>query len=150
LASIYLCLARRAVRLPVLVLALLALVVAACGVSGTGGAPASTQGMLSGKVVARPTCPVERAEQPCQPAPITHRTVSIENASGKVVASVTTDPQGQFSVALAPGQYVVRVAIVRGQPGLRQLTPGSVTVFAGKTTPITITLDTGIRSPSTR
>ncbi len=122
---------------------------AACGVSGTGGASAGAQGTLAGKVVARPTCPVERADKPCQPAPVTHRAVSIEDTSGSVVTAVTTDGQGQFNVALDPGSYVVKVAIVTGQPGLRQLTPGDVTILAGETTPLTITLDTGIRSRST-
>jgi hypothetical protein len=36
------------------------------------------------------------------------------------------------------------VALVRGQPGLRQLSPGNVSVLAGKTTSVTMTLDTGI------
>jgi hypothetical protein len=141
---------RRACGVPMLLLfMLLAFAAAGCGVSGAGGTPTSTQGTLSGKVIARPTCPVERADQPCQPAPIAHRAVSIERPDGTVVATVTTDAQGQFSATLDPGSYVVHVAIVRGQPGLRQLTPGDVTILAGKTTPVTITLDTGIRSRST-
>jgi hypothetical protein len=43
------------------------------------------------------------------------------------------------------GPYVVHVVIVRGQLGLRQLSPANVTVRAGKTISVTITLDTGIR-----
>ena len=141
-------------RLPVVgsvFLTLVILVVGGCGISGSGagGASAEPQGTLAGKVVASPTCAVESVVKPCQPAPITHRAVSIEDASGKVVASTTTDGQGQFTVALDPGAYVVKVAIVTGQPGLRQLTPGDVTIVAGKTTSLKITLDTGIRSRST-
>ncbi|HEV8190741.1 MAG TPA: carboxypeptidase-like regulatory domain-containing protein, partial [Ktedonobacterales bacterium] len=91
---------------------------------------------MSGKVIARPNCPVERADQPCKPAPVTNRAVSIETPDGTVVATVTTDAQGQFSATLDPGSYVIHVAIVHGQPGVRQLTPGDVTILAGKTTSI--------------
>jgi hypothetical protein len=130
-------------------LALLAIAAIGCGVSGAGGTSASTQGTLVGKVVAAPTCPVERAEQPCQPVPVAHREVRIQTPGGTVVARVTTDAQGRFSATLAPGAYVVRVAIVRGQVGLRQLSPGDVTVRAGETTSVTIMLDTGIRTSGT-
>jgi hypothetical protein len=129
--------------------ALLAIVAAGCGVSGAGGTPTSAQGTLSGNVVAAPTCPVERADKPCQPAPVANREVSIETPDGMVVARVTTNAQGRFSATLDPGPYVVHVAIVRGQPGLRQVSPGNATVRAGNTTSVTITLDTGIRARST-
>lgn len=147
--------AHRSKHLPLGSVALVALgtllILAGCGVSGSGigGASADAQGTLAGKVVASPTCPVERADKPCPPAPVTHRAVSIEDTSGTVVTEVTTDGQGQFNVALDPGSYVVKVTIVTGQPGMRQLTPGDVTILAGETTPLTITLDTGIRSRST-
>jgi hypothetical protein len=132
-----------------IVVALLALVVTGCGVSGTVGTSTGPQGTVQGKVVASPACPVERADQPCQPTPVPGRSVSITTPGGTVAATVTTDAQGQFAATLAPGAYVVKVAIITGKPGLRQLTPGDVTVVAGKTTLITITLDTGIRRPST-
>ncbi len=141
-------------RLPVVGMVFFTLVILAvssCGLSGSGagGTSAAPQGTLAGKVVASPTCAVESVVHPCLPAPVTHRAVSIEDTSGTVVASATTDGQGQFNVTLDPGAYAVKVAIVPGQPGLRQLTPGNVTILAGETTPITITLDTGIRSRST-
>jgi hypothetical protein len=101
--------------------------------------------MLSGKVVAAPTCSVGRADKPCEPAPVANREVSIQRPDGMVVATVTTDAQGWFSATLDPGACVVHVVIVRGQPGLRQLSPANVTVRAGKTISVTITLDTGIR-----
>jgi hypothetical protein len=151
-------------------LMLLAIAAAGCGASslgsGSGGIPASQQGtqppsaqptstqgtpptsrqgVLSGKVVAGPTCPVERAEDPCQPVPVAHREVRIQTPGGTVAATVTTDAQGRFSATLAPGAYVVRVAIVREQVGLRQPSPEQLTVRAGKTTSVTIMLDTGIR-----
>src|SRR5215467_13971309 len=86
--SIGRCQARGAYRLLVIGVALLAIFVVGCGVSGTGGTSAGAHGVLVGKVVARPTCPVERIDNPCQPAPIPHRSVSIEDSNGKAVAMV--------------------------------------------------------------
>lgn len=107
--------------------------------------PGGPQGTLVGDVVAGPTCPVERVGNPCPPRPVPNRQVRIESPTGDVVTTVTTDARGHFSVHLAPGHYVVRVAIIPGQVGLRQVTPGDVTIVAGQITSITIELDTGIR-----
>jgi hypothetical protein len=73
------------------------------------------------------------------------RQVRIETPNGTIVTTATTDVQGHFSVDLAPGHYLVRVPIVPGQIGLRQVTPGDVSIVAGRTTSVTIELDTGIR-----
>ncbi len=71
---------------------------------GTATPPvAIAQGTLHGTVVAGPTCPVERAEDPCPPKPVPGRAVVIASPAGKVVATVTTDGQGHFQVLLAPG-----------------------------------------------
>jgi hypothetical protein len=135
---------------PLPLLLLLTMGVVGCGVSGPGGrngsgASSSQQGTLFGTVIASPTCPVERASDPCAPKRVAHRAVRIETPSGALVTTVTTDGQGQFSATLVPGTYVVRVTIVPGQLGMRQITPGRVTVVAGQTTSLTLTLDTGIR-----
>lgn len=118
-----------------------ALALAACTQIGPGG----PQGTLVGDVVAGPTCPVEKAGNPCPPRPVPNRQVTIETSVGDVAATVTTDAQGHFTVHLPPGHYVVRVAIIPGQVGLRQVTPGDVIIVAGQITSITIELDTGIR-----
>ena len=116
--------------------------------AGSGGQqmpPSGPQGALSVDVVAGPTCPVEQAEDPCPPAKVTDRSVTISTPAGAVVATVTTDAKGHFTIVLAPGDYVIQVAIVPGAPGMRQDSPGNVTVVAGQTTTVEITLDTGIR-----
>ena len=113
---------------------------------GTATPPvAIAQGTLHGTVVAGPTCPVERAEDPCPPKPVPGREVKIASPAGRVVATVTTDGQGHFQVVLAPGNYTVFVvgtaqALGSGRAGLVQ-----ATVRAGQTTAVTIALDTGIR-----
>ena len=143
----------RSTAIRVLGLIGLSLLLTGCGTSSFTAASSTTsagpQGTVQGKVVASPSCPVERADQPCQPTPVPGRSVSITTPGGTVAAAVTTDAQGQFTATLAPGAYVIKVAIITGKPGLRQRTPGDVTVLAGKTTVITIMLDTGIRRPST-
>jgi hypothetical protein len=113
----------------------------------TGQTPAASgpQGTLAGDVVASPTCPVEQAENPCPPKPVADRQVMIEMPTGAVAAKATTDAQGHFTVTLAPGAYTVKVAIIPGLVGMRQDTPANVTIADGRTTSVTITLDTGIR-----
>jgi hypothetical protein len=111
----------------------------------TAAVQVSTQGTISGSVVAGPTCPVQTAEDPCPPKPVPGRPVSIQTPNGTEVASTVTDASGNFTVHLAAGSYVVRVVTGVGLLGLEQVTPGDVTVVAGQTTHIQIELDTGIR-----
>ncbi|HEV2236955.1 MAG TPA: carboxypeptidase-like regulatory domain-containing protein [Ktedonobacterales bacterium] len=158
-------------RLMALGLALAPLLLAACaqsvsgagaggavsGLSGQQGVPvvstsqpasvpnSSAAGTISGDVVAGPTCPVETAENPCPPKPVPDRDVSIQTPDGVEVAHALTDGNGHFTVRIAAGAYVVRVAVGPGLLGLRQTTPGAVTVAAGQTAYIQIELDTGIR-----
>jgi hypothetical protein len=119
----------------------LGLALAACGVS----AAASVTGTIAGDVVAGPTCPVERVSNPCPPQRVTNREVDIQTTEGATVATTTTDANGDFSVAVPPGDYVVHVRIISGTVGMRQITPGDVTVTANQTSTIHIQLDTGIR-----
>ncbi len=131
----------------------LVLLATACGVA-TGPGTGLT-GTIAGSVMAGPTCPVERVDNPCPDKPVTNRQVNILAASsatanatpqtGNVVASTTTDANGNFSVNVPPGQYVVQVGAGPGMLGQRQETPGDVTVTANQTTTIKIVLDTGIR-----
>lgn len=106
-------------------------------------APTSS-GILIGKVVAGPTCPVEPAEQPCPPRSVPNRLVLIETTGGTIVMRVTTDQHGQFRVSLAPGTY----RVLMSQDGTRfpiQHAPQLVTVVAGQTMQVLVELDTGIR-----
>jgi Carboxypeptidase regulatory-like domain len=114
--------------------------------AGTATPPVGTaQGTLHGTVVAGPTCPVERAEDPCPPKPVPGREVEITSPAGEVVATVTTDGQGHFQVVLAPGTYTVFVVGTAGALGSGRAGRVQATVRAGQTTAVTIALDTGIR-----
>src|SRR5579884_2218251 len=117
-----------------------ALVLTGCG---AGDHPASAT--IQGTVTAGPTCPVETVENPCPPKPVADREVDLQAQGGSVVATATTDANGHYHFAAQPGSYVVQVQIVQGGVGMRQLTPGNVTVAAGQTVTLDITLDTGIR-----
>jgi hypothetical protein len=119
------------------------LLLAACAPTSTGAG--GQQGTLTGNVIAGPTCPVQQAETPCPPAPVTNREVTIKTSDGTVAATAMTDAHGDFSVSLAAGSYQVQVAIIPGQIGVQQTTPGQVTIAAGQTTHVEIMLDTGIR-----
>jgi carboxypeptidase family protein len=127
----------------------IAVALGACGQISPGGA----MGTLTGDVVAGPTCPVEHIDNPCPPRPIANREVLIQVRTSaatpantpQTVATTKTDTNGHFSVSVPPGDYTVRVAIIPGTIGMRQDMPSDVTVVAGQTAYIKITLDTGIR-----
>jgi hypothetical protein len=119
--------------------AVFALGLAAC--VPLGGA----HGTLAADVVVGPVCPVQSTQNPCPSQPVPNRQVAIQTPAGATVTTRTTDSQGHLTVDLAPGHYVVRVAIIPGQPGVRQTTPGDVTITAGQTTHLTIELDSGVR-----
>jgi hypothetical protein len=115
----------------------------ACGItsSGTGG---GSTGTLIVHVLISPTAPVCHVSSPCS-SPLPHRQVHIERTTGAVVATETTNQQGEFTVGLAPGSYVVRVVIAPGLPGVRQTSSGAVNITAGQTVSATIIVDSGIR-----
>ena len=52
-------------------------------------ATTGTQGTLAGDVVAGPTCPVERAEDPCPPKAVPNREVQILGPNNAVAATAT-------------------------------------------------------------
>jgi hypothetical protein len=149
----------RRMRLGALLAIGLALALAGCAsitVSGSGAAgtittstptsgASATQGTLAGDVDAGPTCPVERAEDPCPPKAVPNREVEILGANNTVVATTTTDGKGHFSVALAPGTYTVTVPIKQGLIGMRQMSDVKANITAGQVTTVKVELDTGIR-----
>ncbi|HKV83974.1 MAG TPA: carboxypeptidase-like regulatory domain-containing protein [Ktedonobacterales bacterium] len=129
---------------------------AGCGVSA-GGSSAS-QGVISGVVMAGPTCGAEPAGSPgaCAPRPVAGKTVNIiaigstatvtsaQLPTGPIVASATTNAQGRFRVSVPPGRYLAVVAPTSGF-GMRQISFPQVTVAGGQTATVTVELDTGVR-----
>jgi hypothetical protein len=119
------------------------------GVTGDAGGGANGFGILpdgpgiAGLALAGPTCPVVQPNDPnCKDRPVAAATVLIRDATGTVVAQMTTDAQGRFHVSLPPGPYRVEPQPVEGLMNA----PASVEVTVGASFVIvTLPYDTGIR-----
>ena len=108
----------------------------------TAAATQSTSGIRI-TVSIGPTCPgPSRAGESCV-RPYAGEFV-IANSAGAEVARVTTDDNGQATVALAPGEYTVKLNLNSKVPYPRGA-PATVTVPPGQYVEVTIQLDTGIR-----
>ncbi len=126
-----------------LFLVLVALVGCAKQASTPGGSSGGDSG-INGLVTLGPLCPVERADSPCPDRPLAAK-IQVKDPSGDVVATVQSGDDGRFTVALAPGSYVLQ--------GLSP-TPGNpfpigssvtATVKPHRFTQVTVTFDSGIR-----
>ena len=122
----------------VALIAALLMTLTACG---TTTASAQSTGILTGRVTAGPTCPVERVDHPCPPEPVS-ATVQARATHGLVVASTHTDANGGYRLKLRPGAYTA--VAVTSKP-LPRCSPTNVTVTANHTTRAAISCDTGIR-----
>jgi hypothetical protein len=103
---------------------------------------------IRGLVLLGPTCPGpvdaspgDSGPQPCV-TPYAAELVVLDSESVKV-ASVTSGPDGRFSVDVPPGDYIV--APESGTDSYPIANPVSVTVVAGQYIEIQINYDTGIR-----
>ena len=115
------------------VLIVSALLLGACGVA------AAPDSGIRGTILAGPACPgPARLESACPDKPVR---MTVEVVQGTTVtATFATDTEGRFSVALAPGTYVLR-----SKAGLPALRSQSVRVDAGTYTDLVLRADTGIR-----
>jgi hypothetical protein len=130
-----------AVRVWLLLLAIGVFVSVACD-SGVSGTPAA-EGGVSGRAFAGPVCPVERPGDPaCAPRPVAGAVIVVRDAAGSEVATATTDDEGRFAVALAPGRYTIEGMPVEGLMG--NPTPIDVLVGDGLSA-VELFYDTGIR-----
>lgn len=119
--------------------AVVTLALTACGTStSASAAPTAT---VSGSVTASPTCPVERPNHPCPPAPASAN-VQATNSHGRVVASTQTDAKGRYQLQLRGGTYTLAAVTPHVFP---RCSPMSVTVRASDSYRVDISCDTGIR-----
>ncbi len=106
----------------------------------------SASGIVQGTMSIGPICPVEQAGHPCNPTPqmyAAHQVFVYASDRSKKIATLTPDAQGNFTITLPIGMYLVDV---KHQPvGSVQGAPAMVTVLKGKIKTITINIDTGIR-----
>ena len=109
--------------------------------TGSGGGT----GTLTGNVTIGPLCPVE----PCTVTPdrltaaYTARTIVVSMPGGTVIAEAVPDPYTGYSFNLKPGTYVVDIRHqgINRSPEL----PKTVTIRAGETVRLDVSIDTGIR-----
>ncbi len=96
---------------------------------------------ITGQVTIGPACPVVRIDQPCPDNPF-QATLTVQTASGSQVTQFSTDENGNFRIALAPGDYILHPeapdAMTRAQD-----VPFSVA--SGEFTTVNITYDNGLR-----
>ena len=85
---------------------------AGCGAQDAG--TTRDQSGVAGQVHLGPQCPVETEGDPCADQPAAGSRVTVARqlpgdsyAGGEVVARTTTDANGRYRVAVAPGEYVV-------------------------------------------
>jgi len=109
--------------------------------------PSVELGRLEIVVVAGPVCPVEQdpPDPNCEPRPVADARILVQPADGRdiLVGEGTTDEQGQVTIDLPAGDYLVAGAEVEGLMGAPEL--ASVTVVAGDTVTLSLGYDTGIR-----
>lgn len=122
-------------------LAIIVIIVAACGDDADDGALDSG---IRGQALAGPQCPVVQAGSPCPGKPV-EAGVDVLSATGDRVTSFTTDADGRFDVELPPGEYTLDP--LPPDPGNRYPigVQQAVTVASGRFTEIIIEYDTGIR-----
>lgn len=102
--------------------------------------------MLSGIVLAGPTCPVVRdpPDPACEDRPVAGAEILVVDAQGQEVARASTDAEGGFTLALPVGQYQLVPQPVEGLLGTAS--PTAIVVGDGAPLePVTIIYDTGIR-----
>ena len=124
-------------------LAALVMVTAACGAyQFPGGSQLPTpDAKVSGRVLAVPCAPVEKAGESCAGRPVAG--LDLDFVAGSNVTKAITDSSGYYAVELAPGTYAVKMkSYMRVISG-----PLSITVAAGSSTTINYVLDSGIRVP---
>ncbi len=102
---------------------------------------------IEGQVLVGPTCPVERANDPCPDRPVQ---VYVWTEPGLPSMTVQTDADGRFRLPLPAGTYAIdagncgpSMKCVSG--GLPRFEPQNVVVRAGSFTEVTLHGDSGIR-----
>ena len=104
-------------------------------------APCPAPSGVEGRVSAGPTCPVERADEPCADKPV-ETTLRLLRKDGSVAAAGKSSPDGAFRLAVAPGSY----RLVADWPSrIGGCGPVEVTVEYGRFTYTKVSCVTGIR-----
>ena len=123
--------------------ALLLLGVLICSLFLTGCGPKDT-GVIAGRVTLLKV--IDNGAQQPTPTPDEFgvRQIVVKTSNGLVeVARASVDPQGNYSIVLLAGLYVVDINYAGGD--LAQGLPKTVQLAAGETIQLDVTIDTGQR-----
>ncbi len=124
------------------------------GASATTTAQPNGASAIEGILLAGPTCPVQRIDDPCPDRPLTTTIWVYEGTSERPVALgpgqpliVMTGEDGRFRLQLEPGTYTLRGPCGGTMvcPSFPLIMPQTVTVSAGAFSTVTLHADTGIR-----
>ena len=134
----------RSLLIVILIIITVAVAIVLSTITAAPGSGGGT-GTLAGNVTIGPLCPVE----PCTVTPdrltaaYAARTIVVSMPGGVVVAQAVPDPYTGFSFVLKPGTYIVDIKHqgIDRSPEL----PKTVTIRAGETIRLDISIDTGIR-----
>jgi hypothetical protein len=108
--------------------------------------PTERGGLITGKVTAGPTCPVERPspDPACAERAVAGAVLVVQDAGGREVARTESGADGGFTLTLVPGWYRLVPQPEEGLLGTPQPIPFQVEAGV-LTPPIPVTYDTGIR-----
>lgn len=116
------------------------LLVLACGLFAT---PVPADSGITGKVLVGPMCPVMIEGQECPDQPY-QATLTVTNLEGRQIVQFQTDKQGNFSISLAPGEYILHPETPDDAP-LPFADEQRFTVTPGEFTRLIVQYDSGIR-----
>lgn len=99
---------------------------------------------IEGLVTIGPQCPVLEEGVPCPDRPYQAEIMVLDESSGRVVATFTSDTDGGFRVDLPPGRYVLDPGepLLVDEPRAEKMT---ISVEAGRYTQVTMRFDSGVR-----
>jgi hypothetical protein len=107
--------------------------------------PLGEPGVVAGRVLAGPTCPVQQdpPDPDCADRPVEGAVLVVLSQTGTEVARATSNDNGYVEVALEPGTYRFEPQAVEGLLGTGA--PFELDLAAGDFFEVTILYDTGIR-----
>ena len=123
-----------------ILLASTVLLTLACSLFAT---PVPTDSGITGKVMLGPICPVMVEGQECPDQPY-QATITVKDLNGREIVQFQTDEEGNFTVPLAPGEYILHPETPQGKP-LPFANEQRFTVLPGEYTSLIVQYDSGIR-----